>query len=125
MCSSNCFFFCGCTPIVLSLNVYISLSHKSLSVILDHCIAASREVLYVQLYHSVSVSVYNVLLVLLLSLCNSSWRSFCSLGISSVHYSIEQNSIPLPADTKICSAIPQLKDIPSFSNSLPPQTTWV
>ena len=45
-------------------------------VVLDHCIAASRGVSYIQFHHSVSVSVYNVLLVLLLSLCISSWRSF-------------------------------------------------
>ena len=44
-----------------------------------------------------------------------------SPGISPAHYSFEHNSIPSPTDTTICLAIPQLKDIPSFSNSLPPQ----
>ena len=44
-----------------------------------------------------------------------------SRGISPVHYSFEHNSIPSPTYTTICLAIPQLKDIPSFSTSLPPQ----
>ena len=52
------------------------LFHKSLSIVLYLCIAISREIHYVWLYHSVSVSVYNVLLVLFLSLCIGSWRLF-------------------------------------------------
>ena len=39
-----------------------------------------------------------------------------SCGISPVHYSFKHNSIPSPTYTTICSAIPQLKGIPSFSN---------
>ena len=39
-----------------------------------------------------------------------------SHGTSSIHYSFQHNSIPSPTYTTICSAIPQLKDIPSFSN---------
>ena len=69
-------FFCVFIPTILPLNVDSFLSHESLSIILDHCIATSREFLYIWFYHSVSVSVYNVLLVLLLSLCINSWRSF-------------------------------------------------
>ena len=42
---------------------------------------------------------------------HSSWH-----GIPPVHYSFEHNSILSPTDTTICSAIPQWKDIPSFSN---------
>ena len=63
------FVFCVSIPIVLPLNVDSVLSHKSLRIVLDHCIAASKEVHYIRLYHSISVSVYNVLLVLFLSLC--------------------------------------------------------
>ena len=44
-----------------------------------------------------------------------------SYGISPVYYSFEHNSIPSPTYFTICSAIPQLKGIPSFSNFLPPQ----
>ena len=44
-----------------------------------------------------------------------------SHGISPVYCSFEHNSILSPTYTTICSAIPQLKDIPSFSNFLPPQ----
>ena len=36
--------------------------------------------------------------------------------ISPFHYSFQHNSIPSPAYTTICSAIPQLKGVPSFSN---------
>ena len=39
-----------------------------------------------------------------------------SHGISPIHYSFEHNSIPSPTYTTICSAIPQLKGILSFSN---------
>ena len=35
--------------------------------------------------------------------------------ISPAHYSFEHNNIPSPTDTTICSVIPQLKGIPSFS----------
>ena len=44
-----------------------------------------------------------------------------SHGIPPVHYSFDHNSIPSPAYTTICSAIPQLKGIPSFSRFLPLQ----
>uniref|UniRef100_A0A5F8GUA0 SCAN box domain-containing protein n=1 Tax=Monodelphis domestica TaxID=13616 RepID=A0A5F8GUA0_MONDO len=44
-----------------------------------------------------------------------------SHGIPEVHYSFEHNSIPSSTYTTICSAIPQLKGSPSFSNFLPPQ----
>ena len=71
-----CFFFRVSTPTVLPLDVNRVLSYKSLRIVLDHCIAASREVHYIQLYHSESVSVYNFLLVLLLSLCINSCRPF-------------------------------------------------
>ena len=37
------FIFCVSAPTVLPLNVDSFLSHKSLSVVLDHCIAASTE----------------------------------------------------------------------------------
>ena len=76
MSSSSCFSSVS-TPTVLPLNVDSFLSHKPLSIVLNLCIAANREVHYVWLYHSVSsVSVYNILLVLLLSLSINSWRSF-------------------------------------------------
>ena len=135
----------------LPLNVDSFLSHKSLSIVPDLCIAASGEVHYIRLYHIVSVSVYSVLwfcslvaffftspsalfwvfaLQLLveksitfdyatvyMSLWTMFW--FCSFlsasipgghsrshGINLVHYSFEHNSIPSPADTTICSAIP-------------------
>ena len=70
------FFFCVSALIVLSLDVHSVLSHKSLRVVLDHCIAASREVHYILLCHNVSVSVYNILLVRFLSLCTNSWFLF-------------------------------------------------
>ena len=41
--------------------------------------------------------------------------------ISPFHYSFQHSSIPSPADTTTCSAIPQLKGIPSFSSFLPLQ----
>ena len=41
--------------------------------------------------------------------------------ISPFHYSFEHNSIPTPAYTTICLAIPQLKGIHSFSSFLRPQ----
>ena len=44
-----------------------------------------------------------------------------SHGIPPVHYSFEHNSIPSPAYTTTCSAIPQLKGMPSFSSLLPLQ----
>ena len=101
------FFFCVSPPTVLPLSVDSFLSHKSLSIVLDHCIAAGIEDHYVLLYH-----IYAMF----------SW--FCSFhsasipgglssshGIPPVHYSFEFNSIPLPTDTTICLAIPQLKDI--------------
>ena len=47
MSSGSCFFFCVTAPRVLPLDVGSFLSHKSLSVVLDHCIATSGEVLYV------------------------------------------------------------------------------
>ena len=62
------FFFCVSAPTVLSLDVDSVLCHKSLRIVLAHCIAASRGDHYIWSYHSVSASVYNVLLVLLLSL---------------------------------------------------------
>ena len=68
--------FCVSTPAVHSLDVASILFHRSLRNILDPCIAASREVHYIQMCHSVSVSVYKVLRVLLLSLCIKSWKSF-------------------------------------------------
>ena len=48
-------FFCVSTPTVLSLGVDSVLSHKSLWIVLDYCIAASREIYYIQLYHSVLI----------------------------------------------------------------------
>ena len=63
------FSFYVSTPTVLSLDVDNVLSHRSLRNILDHCIAASREVHYIRLCHSASISVYDVLLILFLSLC--------------------------------------------------------
>ena len=116
------FFFCVTAPTFIPLHVGSFLFQKSLRIVLSLCIAAtSGEGHYVQLYHSVSVSVYNVLLVLLLSLCiNSS-----SHGISPVHYSFEHNSIPSLTDTTSCLAIPQLKDIPWLSNFLTPQRVWL
>ena len=76
MCSCSCFssvfpllWFFLCMWIVF-------FSHKSLTIVLDQCTAASRGVHYIRFYHSVSASVYNVLLVLLLSLHINSWRSF-------------------------------------------------
>ena len=39
-----------------------------------------------------------------------------SHGIPPVHYSFEHNSIPSPAYTTICLAIPLLKGIPSISS---------
>ena len=56
------FFFCVSTPTVLSLNVDSFLS--------QHCSGS------LHCYHRVSVSEYNVLLDLLLSLCINSWKSF-------------------------------------------------
>ena len=41
--------------------------------------------------------------------------------ISPIHYSFQHSNIPSPAYTTICSAIPQLKGVSSFSNFLPPQ----
>ena len=76
MCSCNCFssvfpllWFFLCMWIVF-------FSHKSHIVVLDQCIAASRGVHYIWFYHSGSASVYNVLLVLLLSLYINTWRLF-------------------------------------------------
>uniref|UniRef100_F6VB36 Serpin family A member 1 n=1 Tax=Monodelphis domestica TaxID=13616 RepID=F6VB36_MONDO len=68
------FFFCVSTPTIFHLNVDSVLSHRSLQLVQDHCIATNGEVHYIRLYHSDS-SVYNVLLVLLLSLCINSWRA--------------------------------------------------
>ena len=47
--------------------------------------------------------------------------------ILPIHYSFQHISIPSPTYTKICSAIAQLKGIPSFSNFLPPQRVqlWI
>ena len=83
------FFFYVSTPTILPLNVDSFLSHKSLNVVLDPCIAASREVHYVRLCHSVSVSVYNILLVLPLSPLNQ------FLEVVSVHLESLQFIIPL------------------------------
>ena len=73
---------CSCFSSVIPLLWFflcmwiVFFSHRSLIVVLDQCIAASRGVHYIWFYHSVSASVYNVPLVLLLSLCINSWRSF-------------------------------------------------
>ena len=66
---------CVSTPSVLSLDVDSILSHRFLRNVLDHCIAARREVHYIRLCHSTSISVYEVL-NLLLSLCINSWGTF-------------------------------------------------
>ena len=70
------FFFCVSTPVLLPLHVDIILCNKSLTIVLNQCIAASGGVYYIWFYHIVSACVYNVLLVLFLSLCINSWRSF-------------------------------------------------
>ena len=77
MCSSSCLSSVFLLP-QFFLWMWISFFLISPSALFwnIYSIAASREVHYVQLYHSVSGSVYNVLLVLLLSLCISSWRTF-------------------------------------------------
>ena len=41
------FFFCVSTPVVLPLHVDSVLSHRSLIVVLDQCIAASRGIHYI------------------------------------------------------------------------------
>ena len=74
--ANQLFFFCVSTPVVLPLYMDIVLFDKSLRIVLDQCIAAGRGVHYIHFYHSVSAFVYNVLLVLLLSFCINSWRSF-------------------------------------------------
>ena len=63
----------SCDQAVIFYSVFL-LPQFFLRIVPDHCLAASREVHYIQFYHSVSVSVYNVLLVLLLLLCIDSWR---------------------------------------------------
>ena len=62
-----CFFLCMWI---------VFFSRRSHIVALDQCIASSRGVHSIWFYHSVAASVYNVYLVLLLSLCVNSWRSF-------------------------------------------------
>ena len=44
---SQLFFFCVSTPVDLPLHVDSVLSHRSLIVVLDHCIAANRGVHYI------------------------------------------------------------------------------
>ena len=114
------FFFCISTSKVLSLDEDSVLSHKSLRIVWDHCIAASRRVLCSIVPQCQSLCI------------KFSW--FCSFhsasipgghssshGVPAVHYSFEHNNIPSPTDTTISLAIPWLKDIPSFPNSLPLQ----
>ena len=117
------FFFCVSAPTVLPLNVDIFLSPKSLRIVLDLCIAASREAHYVRLCHSVSVSVYNVLLVLLLSL----WLEVIPVHMEFLQFITPLSTIVIPSPTyaTICSAIPQSMGTPSFSNFLPPQRVWI
>ena len=55
MCLSSFFSFCVSTPTVLPLDVDSPLSRKSLNIVLDHCIAASREVHYIQVYKSLFI----------------------------------------------------------------------
>ena len=45
--------------------------------------------------------------------------------ISPFHYSFQHSSIPSSTYTTICSAIPQLKGIPSFSTFLLPQRVHI
>ena len=104
MSSNSCLFFCVTAPTILPLDVGSFLSHKSLRVVLDHYIAASREVHYVQLYHRLSVSEYNILLFHSASIPGDHSNAH---GISPVHYFFEHNSIPSPT-------IPQF--VQSFSN---------
>ncbi|XP_056667495.1 39S ribosomal protein L22, mitochondrial isoform X4 [Monodelphis domestica] len=109
--------------IVLPLDVDSVLSHKSLRIVLDHCIAASREVHciaasrevhYIQLYHSVYQSLCTV----------SSW--VCSFySVSSIPIEFFQFIILLSTIVFYHQQKPQFvsqsKGIPSFSNFLPLQ----
>ena len=114
------FFFCVSTPTVLLLNVDYFLISPFILLWILALLLVEKSIMfdYTTLYQSLYTTF--------------SW--FCSFhsasipgghsnscGISPVRYSFEHNSIPSPTYTTICSAIPQLKDIPSFSNSLPPQ----
>ena len=115
MCSSSCF-----SPVFPLLEFFLCMwivfFSISLRIALDQCIATSRGVHYIRFYLSVSASVYNVLLVLLLSFCTIPGGPSSSHGIPPVYYSFEHNNIPSPADIPICSAIPHLKSIPLFSS---------
>ena len=99
-------FFSGVsTPVVLPLHVNIVLFNKSLIIVLDQCITTAYQPLCTMFFwfcsfHSASIPGGH----------SSSHR------ISPVHYSFQHNSIPSPAYTTICSAIPQSRDTRSFFN---------
>ncbi len=125
MYSSSCFSFSVFTPTVFPPDVDSVLSHRSLQIVQDHCIATNGEVHYTRLYHSVSVPSSPGSAPLTLH----QFLEVVPVSMEFLHFIIplRHNSIPSPTDTTICSAIPQLKGIPSFSNFWPPQRVqlWI
>ena len=115
------FFFCISTPVFLPLYVDVILFNKSSKLSWIIALLLAKEFITFNF-----TTVYQPLCTMFFwfysfhsALIPGGLSS--SHGIPPVNYSFQHSSIPSPADTTICSAIPQWKGIPSFSKSLPPQ----